>query len=121
MPCGLNRKALAVTMTTTTNMPAIEPRSGDSWGRIPYPNPGWSRLVSLLLAISLSVLLLVYPRAVAVSLHAVNHGQLSLIMWGIAIGFIHGVGFVPRMTVWRIVFNPFIGWPLLTIGALSIL
>jgi cyd operon protein YbgE len=75
----------------------------------------------LLLAIALSALLLVYPRAVAVSLHAVNHGQLSLIMWGIAIGFIHGVGFVPRMNLWRIVFNPFVGWPLMATGILSIL
>jgi predicted membrane protein len=42
-------------------------------------------------------------------------------MWGIAIGFIHGVGFVPRMAVWRIVFNPFIGWPLMVTGVLSTL
>ena len=84
--------------------------------RIPYPNPGWSRLVSLLLAIALSVLILVYPRAVATSVSDVNHSLLNLLMWGISIGFIHGVGFVPRMAIWRTVFSPFIGWPLMVLG-----
>ncbi len=108
-------------MNLTADMSEIEPRSGDRSGLIPYPNPFWSRLVSLLLAIALSVLLLAYPRAVAASLSEVNHALLSLVMWGIAIGFIHGVGFVPRMIVWRIVFNPFIGWPLLATALLSII
>jgi len=88
-----------------------------SW-RIPYPNPGWSRFLSILLALALSSLILVYPRAVATSVSDVNHGMLSLLMWGIAIGFIHGVGFVPRMTVWRIAFSPFAGWPLMVFGIL---
>lgn len=94
-------------------------RQGD-WSRlIPYPNPGWLRLFSFLLASALSAMLLTYPRAVATSLSEVNHGLLFLVMWGIAAGFIHGVGFVPRMIIWRIVFNPFIGWLLMATGFLS--
>jgi cyd operon protein YbgE len=91
-------------------------QAGDAPVRIPYPNPGWSRLLSLLLAAALSVLVLIYPRAVATSVSEINHGLLSLLMWGIAIGFIHGVGFVPRLTVWRVMFHPFIGWPLMVFG-----
>ena len=110
-----------MTMNITADMSEREPRSGDLSGLIPYPNPAWSRLASLLLATVLTVLLLVYPRAVAASLSEVNHALLSLVMWGIATGFIHGVGFVPRMVVWRILFNPFIGWPLMLTGVLSLL
>jgi len=93
-------------------------RQGDAPSRIPYPNPGWSRLVSILLAITLSALVLIYPRAIATSVSDVNHGLLNLLLWGIAIGFIHGVGFVPRMTIWRLAFNPLVGWPLMVFGIL---
>jgi cyd operon protein YbgE len=110
-----------MTMNITADMSEIEPRSGDSSGLIPYPNPAWSRLASLLLASVLSVMVLAYPRAVAASLSEVNHALLSLVMWGIATGFIHGVGFVPRMIIWRIIFNPFIGWPLMLTGVLSMI
>jgi cyd operon protein YbgE len=99
-------------------MAASQHQRGDARSRIPYPNPGWSRLLSLVMAIALVALILVYPRAVATSVSDVNHGLLNLLMWGIAIGFIHGVGFVPRMAVWRIAFNPIIGWPLMVFGIL---
>lgn len=105
-------------MTTVTDMSSENSKQGDALSRIPYPNPGWSRLVSILLAIALSALVLVYPRAVATSVSDVNHTLLNLLLWGIAIGFIHGVGFVPRMTLWRLVFNPAIGWPLMVFGIL---
>ena len=101
---------------SVTDMSGAEQKSGGMHSRIPYPNPGWSRLISILMAISLSALILVYPRAVATSISDVNHSLLNLLMWGIATGFIHGVGFVPRMAIWRIAFNPFIGWPLMLFG-----
>lgn len=101
---------------TATDMCAEESHQGNATSRIPYPNPGWSRLVSMGLAIALSALILIYPRAVATSVSNINHSLLTLLMWGIAIGFIHGVGYVPRMTIWRIVFNPFVGWPLMMFG-----
>lgn len=72
----------------------------------------------MLLAIAMSALILVYPRAVASSISAINHKMLALLMWGIAIGFIHGVGFIPGSTIWRVVFNPIIGWLLMVSGIL---
>jgi len=87
---------------------------GDS--RVPYPNPGWARLISFLLAMSLTVLVLAYPRAIATSVSDVRHDLLALMMWGIAAGFIHGVGFVPHLTVWRLAFHPLTGWLLMAGG-----
>ncbi len=84
--------------------------------RVPYPNPLPLRVVSLALAVALSALILVYPRAIASSVSDIRHGLLSMMMWGIAAGFVHGVGFVPRLLSWRILFHPFTGWLLMAMG-----
>lgn len=86
---------------------------------VPYPNPFWSRAVSFVLAVALAGLILVYPGVIAESVSEVRHGLFSLLMWGMAIGFVHGVGFVPHATVWRVLFNPVLGWPLM-IGGLAL-
>ncbi len=108
-------------MKTVTDMAVNGSHQGDAPWRIPYPSAGWLQLASLAMAIVLSSLLLIYPRVVAVSIGDVNHGLLTLLLWGISAGFVHGVGFVPRMSIWRVVFHPFIGWPLMAYGILSAL
>ena len=75
------------------------------------------RMVSLLLALALAGLILTYPRAFA---HA-GHGLLSLVMLGVSAGFVHGVGFIPEHKVWRILFGPWVAWPLLAAGLLLFL
>lgn len=105
-------------MKTVPEMATTGARHGDVRWHIPYPSPGWARLFSLLMAIALSLLILIYPRAIATSVSEVRHGMLSLLLWGIAAGFVHGVGFIPRMAIWRIAFSPFIGWPLMLYGIL---
>jgi cyd operon protein YbgE len=75
-----------------------------------------ARLLSFLLASALSVLILVYPRAVASGLSEVRHGLLALLMWGIAAGFVHGVGYTPVHRVWRLSLGPWVGWPLMIGG-----
>jgi cyd operon protein YbgE len=94
--------------------------SGGAAWRIPYPNPTWSCWVSLALAVTVSVLILAYPRMVATSISDLKQGLLSLLMWGVATGFVHGVGFVPRMTLWRIAFHPLLGWPVMGYGILML-
>lgn len=83
---------------------------------VPYPHPLPARLLSLTLAVTLAMLILIYPRAIAVSIGDVRHGLLTLLMWGIAAGFVHGVGFVPRLWPWRLLFNPLLGWLLMGYG-----
>ncbi len=84
--------------------------------RIAYPSHGALRLLSFCLAVALTVLVLAYPKAIASSVSDVRHGVLALLMWGIAAGFVHGVGFVPRLPLWRIVFHPVTGWLMMTAG-----
>jgi predicted membrane protein len=37
-------------------------------------------------------------------------------MWGVAGGFVHGVGFEPRAMAWRVVFHPLLAWALMALG-----
>lgn len=86
---------------------------------------GWTstagaRFASFLLACVLSGLILVYPRALAGSGNEIRHGLLVLMMWGIAAGFVHGVGFVPRAPLWRYLLGPLAGWPIMAAGVIWI-
>jgi len=76
-----------------------------------------ARMVSLWLAIGLTVLVLAYPKAFAPSgIHSVRHDLLSLMMLGIAAGFVHGVGFVPQHLGWRMLWSPYLAWTLMLGG-----
>lgn len=39
-----------------------------------------------------------------------------LVMWGVSCAFIHGVGFTPRLRLWRTLFSPWLGWGLCGLG-----
>lgn len=96
--------------------PIAHDNTGRGLGRVPYPSPFWARLLSLTLALVLSGLVLVYPGVIAETAASLRHGALSLLFWGVATGFVHGVGFVPRMNLWRAVFHPLLGWALMAGG-----
>jgi len=81
-----------------------------------------ARALSLLIAIGISVGILAWPHLLVTADGHVNHLWLMLLMWGIAAGFVHGVGFVPRNRVLRVVLGPLAAWllPLLVIVAMQI-
>lgn len=93
---------------------------GDAQPRIPYPNPGWARIISMLLAITSSTLFFTHSRTITTLYDELSPALPALLMWGAAIGFIHGVGFVPRLAIWRTLFNPIVGWPLMGMGIVLI-
>lgn len=74
---------------------------------------GWARLFSFVLATGLSVALLVMPHLVATDTQDLEHGPLSLALLGISAGFVHGVGYVPLLTLWRWLFSPYVAWPVM--------
>lgn len=78
---------------------------------------GALRFVSLLSAGAASLLLLVMPNLVAGPGEAVSHGWLSLWLWAVCGNFVHGVGYVPRLAIWRAAFSPVLCWPLLIVGS----
>lgn len=84
----------------------------------PWMRRGASRVASLLLATPLALLLLIHPAAMLDAEGGYSHGVLMLVMWGISSGFIHGVGFYPHRRLWRTLFHPLGGWPLMGLGYL---
>ena len=47
----------------------------------------------------------------------VQHGALTLLLWGVSAGFVHGVGFVPMNRLARFALGPIIGIPVMTLGS----
>ncbi|WP_019613068.1 cyd operon YbgE family protein [Psychromonas ossibalaenae] len=72
-----------------------------------------ARWVSTLLAMLLSLLLLFNPDHIADSTAALANGYLSILMMALTAGFVHGLGFEPRLWLWRIIFSPYLSWPVL--------
>jgi cyd operon protein YbgE len=101
-------------------MGPAEEEPGDAPARIPYPNPGWSRLLSFALAVAFTLLSFTHTKVLILADSRLTLGLLGVLMWGSAGGFIHGVGFVPRKPLWRVLFSPFLSWPLLACGLLFI-
>lgn len=79
-----------------------------------------ARSASFVLASALSILVLLYPQVVASAPGEVQHGALTLLMWGIAAGFVHGVGFVPRNKILRFALGPLVGLPVMTLSAMAL-
>ena len=75
-----------------------------------------ARSLSLLLAATLASLVTFYPPAIA----RLSHGMLTLVIWGICAGFVHGVGFDPEARIWRVGFGPVSAWLLMGVGLLLI-
>lgn len=77
----------------------------------------WARGITLATAFTLMLLVTLFPRPLTVEDGSpINHGTLMLIMWGLSAGFVHGVGFVPRNRVLRVVLGPVIAWLLMGVG-----
>jgi predicted membrane protein len=78
---------------------------------------GWARVASLVAALVLMVLVTLLPRGLTLADGApLGHDTLTLVMWGLSAGFVHGVGFVPRNRVLRVALGPYVAWPLMAVG-----
>jgi cyd operon protein YbgE len=77
---------------------------------------GISRALSLLMAVPLSLVLLIHPASMLDAQGHYSHSLLMLVMWGVAGGFVHGVGFEPRALAWRVVFHPLLAWGFMGVG-----
>ena len=78
---------------------------------------GWAHGISLFTAFVLMMLVTLLPRGLTeVDGSPISHGVLTLIMWGLSAGFVHGVGFVPHNRVLRVLLGPVVAWLLMGVG-----
>ncbi|MFJ3485069.1 cyd operon YbgE family protein [Pseudomonas sp. NPDC090202] len=75
-----------------------------------------SRVLSLLMAVPMSLVLLIHPASMLDASGHYSHSLLMLVMWGVGGGYVHGVGFEPRALAWRVVFHPLLAWGLMAVG-----
>ncbi len=78
---------------------------------------GTARRLSLLMAASLATLITLYPLPLA----HMSHGILTMLIWGICAGFVHGMGFDPQSRAWRWLFSPVLAWVLMGLGVVAII
>ena len=78
---------------------------------------GWARGISLLVALTLMMLVTLLPRGLTTEDGSpIGHGVLVLIMWGMSAGFVHGVGFIPRNRILRVLLGPLVAWLWMAVG-----
>lgn len=80
----------------------------------------FSRCLSIVAALAVTVVVVCFPRLVAIDMHAVPHGWLVCLLLGMSFCYVHGFGFIPENKTLRIVFSPLVAWPLLTLGVVMI-
>jgi len=78
------------------------------------------RAFSLLLSLGATVVLTVAPFLVARQMTPAAHAILPFLLLGISAGFVHGLGYIPRLRFMRAVASPYCAWPLMA-GSLFLL
>ena len=68
---------------------------------------GRIRLLPLLTAITIMLGITAWPHALSSPAGRADHWAASAVFWAMSAGFVRGVGFVPRLWVWRAIFS---GW-----------
>lgn len=77
----------------------------------------FARGSTLLLASVLATLITVYPPVIS----QLDHGLLTLVIWGICAGFVYGIGFDPEASLWRVLLGPISAWLLMGLGLVIII
>ena len=77
---------------------------------------GLARAVSLLAAVAVAAVIILYPRLVAEDSASVPHGFLVVLLMGMSAAWVHGFGFVPENRILRVLFSPVVAWPVMLIG-----
>lgn len=76
----------------------------------------FARLLSLLMALGLSAAILVFPNRLLMENGKSDHDLLMVLLVGICVGFIHGVGFAPKKSLWHFLLSPYLCWPIMVYG-----
>jgi predicted membrane protein len=76
----------------------------DAGNRPPHESGGWN-LPALFIAIAVTVVMTVYPRAATKSDGSPDMLAAALLFWAMSAGFIRGLGFIPNSLPLRLLFS----------------
>lgn len=74
-------------------------------GKFIYPNNALLRFITLLLALTISGIILALPSSIS-NLGENYHSYLNLIMLVLIAGYVYGFGFKFKNILWQLVFTP---------------
>jgi predicted membrane protein len=80
-----------------------------------------ARIVSLLLASTLTLVLMFYPATRGRDLTPTGHALLTPLLLAICAGFIHGVGYEPSWAMLRGVLRPIVLWPAMLLLGIALI
>lgn len=78
---------------------------------------GWTRLPSLVTALAISAVLMLYPYVLGTDVTPTAHAALPILLLGVSGALVYGVGYRPDNRLLRILFGPLVSWLLMVIGA----
>lgn len=91
-------------MTDPRSLPkkALAPGAGEK------PAPlGAGRALIFCLSLLVMVVISAWPHFLGATPATVNHNAAMVLMMGMSCGFVYGIGFTPRLVLWRWLFS---GW-----------
>lgn len=80
--------------------------SPDALGEKPAPLGG-GRVVVFSLSLLVMVLITAWPHFLGSTPETMNHNAAMVLMFGMSCGFVYGIGFTPKLRLWRWLFS---GW-----------
>ncbi len=75
-----------------------------------------ARFISLVAAAAVVVITAFYPRLIAEDSAGVPHGFLVVLLMGMSAAWVHGFGFIPENRTLRVLFSPWVAWPVMLAG-----
>lgn len=78
------------------------------------------KTITFLTALSLCLLVVFYPRAIATDMTSVPHGWMALMLLGMSAAWVYGLGFTPQNFALRLFFHPITAWTLMIFGAYNV-
>ncbi|WP_331346536.1 cyd operon YbgE family protein [Cellvibrio sp. UBA7661] len=96
----MSKPAMGNSPSAQKNKPATEPVEK------PAPLDG-GRVLVFCLSLMVMVLITAWPHFLGSTPDTMDHNAAMVLMFGMSCGFVYGIGFTPKLRIWRWLFS---GW-----------
>ncbi|WP_168172382.1 cyd operon YbgE family protein [Cellvibrio sp. PSBB023] len=79
---------------------------------------GRARFFILCLSLLVMVLITAWPHFLGSTPETMNHNAAMVLMLGMSCGFVYGIGFTPKLRIWRWLFSAWSALGLMLLGVL---
>lgn len=95
------------------------PRKAPVTPLVEKPAPlGGGRVFVFCLSLAVMVLISAWPHFLGSTPETMNHNAAMVLMLGMSCGFVYGIGFTPKLRIWRWLFSAWSALGLMLLGVL---